>query len=223
LPAIRTYRAIYDRVLSRFYDLSMRWYMLPYGGEPRFRRVMLEPLAFSPRERVLDATCGTGSCTAAIRARLGDAAALVGSDLSRGQLRRARAKAALAGVPLLQADASRLPFRSGSFDTVCLSHSLHEMPRPLRLAVLREARRVCSPDGRVVALELDRPDRRWLRLLMGIWFFFWVPAPLNFETATRRDLQRRSLGREVAEAGFVSIAKHPRFARTMQVVEGRAS
>ena len=36
----RRYRAIYDHVLSRIYDLYMGWYMLPYGGEPRFRRGM---------------------------------------------------------------------------------------------------------------------------------------------------------------------------------------
>lgn len=216
----RRYRAIYDRVLSRVYDLYMGWYMLPYGGERRFRRRMLDGVALPPAERVLDCTCGTGSATAALRERL-DGGLVVGSDLSRGQLRRARAKTSLAGVPLLQADATRLPFREGAFDSVFLPHALHEMPRATRAAALGEARRICGDRGRVVVLELDRPRSLWLRILMGAWFFFWVPGPINFETPTRRDLQRRSVAEEVREAGFARVRRLPRFAGTMQVVEGR--
>jgi demethylmenaquinone methyltransferase/2-methoxy-6-polyprenyl-1,4-benzoquinol methylase len=215
------YRQLYDRYLSRIYDLYMGWYMLPFGGEQRFRRKMLDGLAFRPGERLLDCTCGTGSCTAALRERVGPEALLVASDLSLGQLRMASRKPTLVGVPLLGADASGLPFRAGTFDSVFIPHALHEMPRDLRMAVLRDARRVCGRDGRVVVLELDQPSRPWLRWLLGLWFFYWVPPPLNFETRTRRDLQQRGLVREVSEAGFGEVRKLSKYAGTMQVVEAR--
>jgi ubiquinone/menaquinone biosynthesis C-methylase UbiE len=95
------------------------------------------------------------------------------------------------------------------------------MPRDLRIAVLREARRVCRRDGRVVVLELDQPSRAWLRWLIGLWFLYWIPPPLNFETRTRRDLQRRGLVREISEAGLGKVRKLSKFAGTMQVVEAR--
>jgi len=217
------YRRLYDHFLSRVYDLYMGWYMVPFGGERRFRRKMLDGLAFRPGERLLDCTCGTGSCTAALRERVGPEALLVASDLSLGQLRMASRKPTLAGVPLLGADASGLPFRDGAFDSVFIPHAVHEMPRDLRMAVLREARRVCCRDGRVVVLELDQPSRPWLRWLIGLWFFYWVPPPLNFETRTRRDLQRRGLVREVSEAGFGEVRKLSKYAGTMQVVEARGA
>jgi demethylmenaquinone methyltransferase/2-methoxy-6-polyprenyl-1,4-benzoquinol methylase len=215
------YRKLYDRVLSRIYDLYMAWYMLPFGGERRFRRRMLEDLSFERSERVLDCTCGTGSCAVALRERLGPDARLVASDLSRGQLRRAHRKRALDDVALLAADASRLPFRAGSFDGVFIPHAIHEMPRELRLSVLRDAARVCAPGGRVVVLELDRPPRWWLRWLLGLWFLYWVP--FNFETATRRDLERHTVRAEMAEAGLARVQRHSKFAGTMQVVEGRVA
>jgi ubiquinone/menaquinone biosynthesis C-methylase UbiE len=218
----RAYRRLYDLVLSRVYDLYMAWYMLPFGGEGRFRRRMLDGLDFRPGERILDCTCGTGSCTAALRERAGGGAFVAASDLSIGQLRRASRKPALGGLPLLEADASRLPFPDAAFQSVFVPHAVHEMPRELRLAVFREARRVCGRDGRTVVLELDRPARAWLRWLLGLWFFYWVPSPLNFETRTRRDLERRGLARELAEAGFGSVRKLSKFAGTMQVVEARA-
>jgi demethylmenaquinone methyltransferase/2-methoxy-6-polyprenyl-1,4-benzoquinol methylase len=217
------YRRLYDLFLSRVYDLYMGWYMLPFGGERRFRRKMLDGLAFRADERLLDCTCGTGSCTAALRERVGPEALLVASDLSLGQLRMARRKPTLAGVPLLGADASRLPFPDAAFDSVFIPHAVHEMPRELRLAVLREARRVCCRDGRVAVLELDQPSRTWLRWLIGLWFFYWVPPPLNFETRTRRDLQRSGLVREVSEAGFAEVRKLSKYAGTMQVVEARST
>jgi hypothetical protein len=73
----------------------------------------------------------------------------------------------------------------------------------------------------VVVLELDRPSQRWLRWLLGLWFFYWVPSPLNFETRTRRDLERRGVAREAREAGFTEVRKFSRYAGTMQVVEPR--
>jgi ubiquinone/menaquinone biosynthesis C-methylase UbiE len=182
---------------------------------------MLEHLAFEPGERVLDCTCGTGSCAIALRERLDADARLVASDLSRGQLRRARPKRELRGVPLVAADASHLPFRDRTFDSVFIPHAIHEMPRDLRLAVLRDARRVCVADGRVVVLELDRPPRWWLRWLLGLWFLYWVP--FNFETPTRRDLERHTVRGEMAEAGLAAVRRRSLFGGTMQVVEGVAA
>jgi len=220
MDARRRYRLLYDRVLSHIYDLYMAWYMLPFGGERRFRRNMLEGLSFRPGERILDCTCGTGNCAIALCERAGGEARLIASDLSRGQLRMAKEKRQLAGVPLLVADASALPFPEGAFDSVFLPHAIHEMSHELRLAVLRDAHRICDAGGRVVVLELDRPPRRLTRWLLGFWFLYWVP--FNFETPTRRDLERRTVSAEVAAAGFANVRKLSKYAGTMQVVEARA-
>jgi ubiquinone/menaquinone biosynthesis C-methylase UbiE len=215
------YRRLYDLILSRIYDLYMGWYMVPFGGEARFREKMLDGLDFRSDERILDCTCGTGGCTIALRRRAGSGALLVASDLSIGQLRMATRKQALAGLPLIEGDATRLPFDDGRFDSVFIPHALHEMPREVRMAVLCEAGRVCGPEGRTVILELDRPSRRWLRWLLGLWFLYWVPHPINFETRTRRDLERRGLVNEVAEVGFANVRRLSKYAGTMQVVEAR--
>ncbi len=82
-----------------------------------------------------------------------DVTRAVGIDLSAGMLQVARRRAAGLAVPvaLAQADVQRLPLPDASFDTVAISLALCTVPDPG--AALREAARVCRPDGRVVLLE----------------------------------------------------------------------
>jgi len=212
------YKWMYDHLESRVYDLALRWFLLPFGGEHRFRREMTSALDFAPGERVLDLCCGTGSSSAAIRERAGPSCRLVGVDLSRGQLARAARKPGCQPILLVEANAARAPFASGSFDCVVIPHALHEMPRETRLAVLREARRLLGPGGRVAVLELDDPPTRLRKILLGTWLGYWLPYPINFENPTRRDMVKHGLGHELADAGFGEIRKVSRYHGTMQVL-----
>jgi ubiquinone/menaquinone biosynthesis C-methylase UbiE len=62
-------------------------------------------------------------------------------------------------VSLLQADAARLPFPAGSFDTVVCTLAMCEFRD--RAAVLAEMDRVLRPRGRL--LLLDHAQWRWIR------------------------------------------------------------
>jgi ubiquinone/menaquinone biosynthesis C-methylase UbiE len=102
--------------------------------------------------RVLD--LGTGPGTSAIElARAAPRSRLVGLDLSAAMLARARRRAAAAKLPLplVRADATRLPFAAGSFDGAAGHSVLYLVPDPA--AVLGELRRVVRPGGRVAFLE----------------------------------------------------------------------
>jgi len=105
-----------------------------------------------PNFRVLEIGCGTGSSTFvhAPEVRL-----LVGTDVSRGMLRRAgrRAKRTPGGtrVRFARVDAGRLPFKDSVFDAVIgrgVALSFVESPAE----TLREIRRVLRPGG-IVAVD----------------------------------------------------------------------
>jgi ubiquinone/menaquinone biosynthesis C-methylase UbiE len=74
-------------------------------------------------------------------------------DLSTGMMDVARERAAVSGLPVrfVHGDAQRLPFRDHTFDTVGVSLVLCTVPDPAR--ALREMRRVCKPEGKIVLLE----------------------------------------------------------------------
>ena len=98
--------------------------------------------------RVLEVGAGAAQCS---RWLLGQGAHAVASDLSPRQLVHAIEldAGAAAPVPLVQADATRLPFRDGAFDIVCSAYGAVPFVAD-SAAVMREAARVLRPGGRWV-------------------------------------------------------------------------
>jgi ubiquinone/menaquinone biosynthesis C-methylase UbiE len=187
------------------YDLIVWWGFLPLGGEDACRREFVRWLDLEPGQRVVSLCCGTGSMERAMLAAE-PKLSITGVDLGRSQIARARRKNRGRPVTYLLGDAARTDLPSRSFDRVLVALALHEMRRSTRLAVLREAHRLCSSDGRVLVIEHGRPRTRAARFLRGLWWFFWVPG--NPEVATSRDLQERGLDNEMRECGLRILQRH---------------
>ncbi len=81
----------YYDVFSTFYDASVEKHYAEHRG------LAAEALELEGGSRVLDVPCGTGGCFAAIAEKLGDGGVLVGADISRGMLGKARKKVEAAG------------------------------------------------------------------------------------------------------------------------------
>ncbi len=214
----KTYVRFYDHIACRYYDALMKWCFLPLGGERRVREQLLSSVPLGSGGRVLDMCCGTGTLSRAVAEKFGQRGLVAAIDVSRGQLAVARRRHSLPNVVFSVMDATATSFGDGWFDLVIIAHALHEMDRDTRRAVLGEAHRVLRCGGRVAVLEMDRAQGLLRRLLLGFFWFYWLP--FNFETATRRDMLRRGVVTEVREAGFGSVSKLPMYRGALQVVVG---
>lgn len=96
--------------------------------------------------------------------------------------------------PSVQADAQRLPFRSGSFDAVVCTEAFHWFPDPD--AALAELRRVLVPDGRVVVGSVNLRTAPVSRLAGAVSSGLGQPA----HWATRSEMRAR-----VERAGFDDV------------------
>ncbi|MGE4609436.1 MAG: methyltransferase domain-containing protein [Myxococcota bacterium] len=190
---------------SPLYDVFVRWAFWPLGGEAACRREFARWLAVEPGQTIASLCCGTGTTDRALLA-YEPSVAITGLDLGRAQLARAREKdrAEQIDYRLGNAAASGLP--SEDFDRVLIVGALQEMPRAHRLAVLREARRLCRPDGRVLAVEIGRTETRWSSICRSAWLLHWVPG--NPEAATTRELIASSLHDEMQAVGLVPIERN---------------
>lgn len=150
---------------------------------------------------MLDICCGTGAVTRTLAVILGAESVVWGLDFSWGMLARGRLaaeQAKLSTIRWVQADASALPFKAGSFDVATCAYALYELKGAARGEMLREVARVLSPGGRFLAMEHEVPSRPLSRLL-----FFLRLAVIGAEGA------RSFLGGEMEELGriFPTIRK----------------
>ena len=163
--------------------------------------------------RVLEVGCGAAQCTRWLAAR---GASAVGSDLSGGMLREARALDRLAGVrsQLLQCDARRLPLADGCVDVVCSAYGALPFVADAG-EVLAEAARVLVPGG-LLAFSTAHPLRWALPdlpgpegLLVRHSYFDRTPYVEAEEDGTVRYVEHhRTLGdwvRALVAAGFVLL------------------
>jgi SAM-dependent methyltransferase len=149
--------------------------------------------------RVIDVGCGAGQeLVRLVRA----GAIAVGVDRSSVMLAAAGDRLAaegLARVPLVHADAARLPLPDRSLDVGRIERVLQHVPEPA--AVLHELRRVLRPGGRLAVVEPD-------------WSSFALASARPATTAAvcaqagariaHRDVGRQ-LPRLLVEAGFTGI------------------
>lgn len=215
----KSYRWFYDNIACRYYNAMMKWCCLPFGGETKVRRRLIDAAPPRRGEKILDICCGTGGATFVIAERAGDGSTIIGADLSAGQVRVARKTNRFPNISFVVSDASNAAFSEGEFDRVMIPHAIHEMPRPARLAVLAEARRVLREGGTLIILDMDSPPGLSMRLLIGFFWFYWLP--FNFETPTRRDMLRHGLIEEVKEAGLRGVVKSSFYGGAFQVVQGQ--
>ncbi|MFI8949725.1 class I SAM-dependent methyltransferase [Streptomyces sp. NPDC053750] len=149
------------------------------------RPAMLELAGDVSGRRILDAGCGAGPLSAALRDR---GALVTGVDASAGMLALARQRLG-DEVPLHRLDLGEpLPFADGAFDDVVASLVLHYLEDwgP----TLAEMRRVLRPGGRLIAsvdhpvvaytLQDPRPDYFATTSYTFDWVFDGQRVPMRF-------------------------------------------
>ena len=120
------------------------------GHEALANRV-ISPNAFDVRacHSVLDAGCGNGRYSVAVRRQAPDAR-ITGFDLSLNMLARARNRLGTSNVGFASADVTHLPFADGAFDCAVCGWVLEHLPDPR--PALREFHRVLQPGGKFLLM-----------------------------------------------------------------------
>ncbi|KUP96438.1 class I SAM-dependent methyltransferase [Thermobifida cellulosilytica] len=128
----------------------------PEGLTEREARLLGSPAQLAGR-RVLEIGCGAGQCGRWLRTQ--GVAEVVGIDVSARQLQHSRRIDEEVGcaLPVVQADAQRLPFADAAFDVVCSAYGAFPFIPDAR-AALAEAARVLRPGGRLV-FSVSHPIR----------------------------------------------------------------
>jgi len=183
---------------ARYYDRFVEPLVRPA------RRALVRWVEEHQPSRVLDLGCGTGSQIRHLLPRAG----VWGLDLSPGMLAQAQRQAP---GRCLQADATRVPFASGSFDLVYCQLALHEKPRAVVDAVLAEARRLLLPSGRLIVVDFARPAARGPLVGffgLGVRFIEWRVGGEHYR-CYREWMERGGLASILAAGGWELESSQP--------------
>jgi len=175
----------------------------------RLRETVVDFTNAEKGARVLDVATGTGKQAFAFARRGYEVTAV---DLSEDMLRVARKNNVYANIIFEAGDATALRFEDGSFDVVCISFGLHEMPAGVMKKAIDEIARVASQKGSIIVVDYTLPSNK-------IWRWFAYHIVKSYESKyypefIRYDLEilLRNAGIEIRDkkavyGGMVTIFK----------------
>lgn len=118
-------------------------------------------------------------------------------DFSEKMLQKAKIKAAFYDkkVDLRLMDAQHMDFSDNTFDTVFTTCVFCSVPDPI--VGLKEIRRICKPDGKIIMVEHVRSEKKILGLIMDVL----NPLVVNFYGA---NINRKTL-ENISKAGYGEV------------------
>ncbi len=153
---------------AKHYDWITR--VMSFGSGGWYRRQALQRAGVAAGHKVLDVGAGTGEVSLLCQDMVGAAGFVVALDPSKGMLGVAvqnGVRRATLGL------GERLPFPEGTFDFVTMSYALRHV------ADLQEAfseyRRVLKPGGKILLLEITRPQGAFTKAFLKVYMKGIVP------------------------------------------------
>jgi len=153
-PEAEKIRSMFGEIAGG-YDLANT--VLSAGVHHLWRKAVVKWSGARLGQRVLDCATGTGDLALEFKEAVGAAGEVVGTDFCPEMLSFAPAKAAKRGldVKFEQADVTRLPYETASFQIASISFGIRNVQDPAK--GLSELARVVKPGGVVMILEFGQP------------------------------------------------------------------
>jgi len=128
-------------------------------------------------DKILDLCCGTGQmCLSLFYTHVPDIS-VTGLDFNDEMLKVARKKidplSDSCGIAFIQGDILAIPFPDEEFDVVTIAFGIRNIAE--KEMAIAEMLRVLKPGGRVICLELSKPDMYIFRSIYSLYFDHVLP------------------------------------------------
>lgn len=162
-------------------------HLLSLGTDRGWRRRAIDSLRPFAPQHMLDIATGTGDFAILSAQRL-QPQSLIGADISEGMMQVGRQKAEAAGladiISFQKQDCMQLTFPDATFDAVTVAYGVRNFQDLDR--GLAEMRRVLTPGGHLLILELATPPHFPMRQLFWLYSHVWMPLMGRLVSRDRR-------------------------------------
>lgn len=150
--------------IQKYYSWRASNYDAGAGFEVEHHAEALRLANVQAGQRILDVACGTGRGTVGLAQAVGTEGRVDALDLSEAMLDQARTKIEKLGLSLRvhfrQGNARELPYPDETFDLVYNGYMFDLIPLDGFVPILKEMRRVLKPGGKLVLVNMSKPDER---------------------------------------------------------------
>ncbi len=153
-------------------------HLITFGLSGRMRRVLIEMADLRAGNIVLDAGCGPGTMSELIIERISPGGGLICLDPLQSMLEEARknlSKYSGLGVSIefKKGKFEDIPLNDGCLDAIIASYSFRDSIE--RESALKEFRRTLKGGGKLLILDLTKPNVEQLSLMVGFYIRWIVP------------------------------------------------
>lgn len=191
--------------------------ILGFGSGPWYRGQALLRAGLKPGMQVVDVGMGTGLVTREILKITGQPDHVIGVDPSPGMMKQARFEQA---VECRVGRAEDIPVPSASADFVVMGYALRHIAD--FAAAAAEFRRVLKPGGRLLILEITKPESAFANALLKIYMRGAVPLLARAVSKSKTTpmlwryywdtieacVQPAQVMQTLANAGFADVIRH---------------
>jgi demethylmenaquinone methyltransferase/2-methoxy-6-polyprenyl-1,4-benzoquinol methylase len=153
-----------EEKILKYYSWRASNYDAGSGFESEHHAEALRLANVKEGQHVLEVAAGTGRATVGLAQAVGKTGKVDALDLSEAMLSQARAKIEKLGlsdrVHFKQGNARALPYPDKTFDLIYNGYMFDLIPLDGFVPILKEMRRVLKPGGKLVLLNMSKPDER---------------------------------------------------------------
>ena len=162
--------------VDQMFDSSAKYYdrinaIMSFGSGEFYRRQALLRAGLREGHKVLDVGAGTGVVSMLAQEIVGANGEVTALDPSEGMLAVAKTRDIKNTVQGLGED---MPFPDNSVDMVTMGYALRHVS-DLKL-LFQEYQRVLKPGGKILILEITRPENRLVKFILKLYLKFYIPT-----------------------------------------------
>lgn len=167
-------QSIFSSIANKYDKLNT---ILTLNIDQIWRKKAVKLCNIKENDKVLDLCCGTGKMIELQCKAVGNNTMVVGLDFNREMINVAYKKLNQSlnnyRFNLIQGDAMELPFEDNTFHCITIAFGLRNVPDKKK--AISEMYRVLKPGGKIVCLELSKPEVPVFKNIYNLYFNFALP------------------------------------------------
>ena len=167
-------QSVFSSIANKYDKLNT---ILTLNIDKLWRKKAVRICNIKENDRVLDLCCGTGKMIELECTAVGENTTVIGLDFNRQMLNVAYEKLNQSlknyNFDLIEGDAISLPFKDNTFNFVTIAFGLRNIPNKIK--AISEMYRVLKPGGKLICLELSKPEMPIFRNIYNLYFNFALP------------------------------------------------